>query len=123
MKKLVVLSIMIISLVSMSFNSTENSIKSIEGTWTYFAQDAPYEYQNGEFIFKKEEGKLKGFGMISENKIEFEMVTLKKNKVTFYTYIDGERISFDLEFKDKTFSGMASYSQGELEITGERKKK
>ena len=76
MKKLVTLSVMLISVVLVSFNSVErsNSTKLVEGTWEYLAQDAPYEYQSGKFIFNKKDGVLKGHCLIRSNKIDFEKV-------------------------------------------------
>ena len=127
MKKLMTSSIVLIALLLMSFNTTENvreiSAKSIVGTWTYVVPNAPYEYQNGELTFQKEKKIFTGFVMVSGYKNELNDVTVNKNKVSFYVYFQGEKVTFNLDFTKKSFKGMASYSGGDLEISGEKKKK
>ncbi len=110
-------------LVMMSFTGVDTTVrdKVFIGTWEYEAPDAPYEYQEGEIIIAKKEGKLVGYISIDGYKIDLEDVVGKGDKLTCEAYIQGESILFELVFKKKAFEGTASYSEGSLPISGKRK--
>lgn len=124
MKKFILTSAMILSVVIMSSFAVNESIddsKIVIGTWEYSVPDAPYEYQEGELIIEKKDGKLTGYTMMGGYKTDIEDVVVKNNNLTFYLYVESEKVSFDLEFEKKIFSGTVSYSEGELDISGKRK--
>ncbi|RLD76490.1 MAG: hypothetical protein DRJ07_16280, partial [Bacteroidetes bacterium] len=52
-------SLVLTFLVMMSFTGIDSTVseKIFIGTWEYEAPDAPYEYQEGEIVFAKKEGK------------------------------------------------------------------
>ncbi len=110
-------------LVMMSFTGIDTTVsdKIFIGFWEYEAPDAPYEYQEGEIIIAKKEGKLVGYISIDGYKIDLEDVVGKGDKLTCEAYIQGESILFELVFKKKIFEGTASYSEGSLPISGKRK--
>jgi len=116
-------SLVLTFLVMVSFTGIDNSVnmKNFIGTWEYEAPDAPYEYQEGELIFAKKEGKLIGHASIDGYKIDLEDVIAKGDKLTCEAYIEGESVVFEMVFKKKTFSGTATYSEGSLPFSGKRK--
>lgn len=126
MKKNVYISTIIVSFVLMGFAKKETHLLNnldLIGTWEYFVPDTAYEYQEGLIIFEYVDGKLSGYIMVGENKTDIEDIIVKDKNVTFNLFLEGEEISLKLEFKDNTFSGVVSYSEGELDISGKRKTK
>lgn len=124
MKNLVLKASLVLTfLVMVSFTGIDNSVntKNFIGTWEYEAPDAPYEYQEGEIVIAKKDGKLVGYASIDGYKIDLEDVVGKADKLTCEAYIEGESILFELVFKKNSFSGTASYSEGALPFSGKRK--
>lgn len=124
MKKIILTSAMILTVVLMSsfaVNDVIDDSKNALGTWEYSVPDAPYEYQQGELIIEKKDGKLTGYTMMDGYKTTIEDVVTKKNNLTFYLYVENEKVSFDLDFEKKSFTGTVSYSEGDLEISGKKK--
>jgi hypothetical protein len=95
--------------------------KNLVGTWEYAVPDAPYEYQKGEIVFLKKEGELTGFFLVEGLKAPLRNLKSQKSKVNFEAYIQGVTIIFDLTFKKKSFEGTVSYSEGTLDISGNKK--
>jgi len=116
-------SLVLTFLVMMSFTGTNVTVgdKLFIGTWEYEAPDAPYEYQEGEIVISKKDGKLVGYASIDGYKIDLEDVKASGDKLVCEAYIEGESIVFELVFKKKSFTGTASYSEGSLPITGKKK--
>jgi hypothetical protein len=109
-------------MTSFTVNDSLVVTKKFIGEWEYSVPDAPYQYQAGTFIFSKVEKKLSGTIAIDGYKTDLSNVVTKKNNLTCEVYIEGETVTFDLTFTKKSFSGTASYSQGELDISGSKKK-
>ena len=120
MKKIILTSAMILSVVLLLSFAVDDS-KNVIGTWEYSAPDASYEYQKGEFVFEKKGDKLTGYAMLDGYKVTLDDLKSEKNILTFNVYVEGEKVTLDLNFEKKSFSGTASYSEGELEITGKKK--
>ncbi|MEN8124943.1 MAG: hypothetical protein ABFR32_07395 [Bacteroidota bacterium] len=121
MKNLVLLSTLILTFVLLSgFNSIDSSkkYKKLIGTWNYEALDAPYQYQKGKFVFTNEDNKLVGYVMINEYKTELEDIVVIKKNVTFKVNVEGEMVTFNMNYKKKSMEGTATYSGGSLGITG-----
>jgi len=123
MKKNIFLSAIIISCLLLSCTGTDNesAVKNALGTWEYTVPEAPYEYQNGVVTFEMLDGKLTGYFVIQEKKMELQNIIATKDHVNFQMNLEGENISFDLKMKKKSFSGTVSYSEGKLDIFGKRK--
>jgi hypothetical protein len=47
-------------------------------------------------------------------------VKVEGQDVSFGSYVEGEYITIKIKISDKTFSGTASYSEGTLEVKGEK---
>jgi hypothetical protein len=95
--------------------------KNLIGTWEYAVPDAPYQYQKGDIIFESKDGELNGYFLIDGFKAPLRNLKSQKSKVTFEAYIEGVTVVFDLTFKKKTFLGIVSYSEGRLDISGNKK--
>ena len=96
--------------------------KDVVGTWKYEAPYAPYEYSTGKLVFSEEGGKLTGKIKIGQYEIEMRNVKIEGDQVKFGAYIEGEYISLAMTPKKNTFTGTASYSEGSLEVSGEKEK-
>ena len=121
MKNLILLSSLIFTFVlASSFSNIDSSkkYKKLIGTWNYEVLDAPYQYQKGEFIFANEDGKLIGYIMNNEYKIDLEDIIVIKKNVTFKVNVEGEMVTFNMDYKKKTMQGTATYSGGSLDVTG-----
>ncbi|MET2985991.1 hypothetical protein [Aureibaculum conchae] len=125
MKNLLKTSILLFSIVLLSsfiLTDANSDIKDVIGTWNYSVPNAPVEYQIGELILEDKEGELYGYTLIGEYKNEIIKPKLEGNNLTFIMYIEDTDVSFNLNFKKNQFTGIVSYSEGTLDITGERKK-
>ena len=105
-----------------SFAQKKSDVKP-EGTWTFSAQDAPYEYSKGDLVITLEGNELKGEIVFSEyNKVKVQDLKLEENVLTFKAYIEGEVIySKNTIIKDE-MNGKVSYSEGTIEFSAKRKK-
>jgi len=124
MKNLILKSTIILSLLVMtSFTVKDNTTiaKKFIGVWEYSVPNAPYPYQTGTMTFSKAKKKISGFISIEGNNIDMEKVVSKKDNLTCEIYIEGETVTFNLTFEKNSFSGTASYSQGDLDISGTKK--
>ena len=96
------------------------SAKDVVGTWKYEAPYAPYEYSTGKLIFSENGDKVEGKIKIGEYEIDMRNVKVDGNNVSFGAYIEGEYVSIKITLKKNTFSGTANYSEGSMEVTGEK---
>ncbi len=105
-----------------AFSNIESSKKhrKLVGTWSYEALDAPYQYQKGEIVFVNKDGELSGYMKVNEYKIDIEEIVAIKKNVTFKVNVEGEVVTFNLNYKKKTMEGTATYSSGSLDITGKK---
>lgn len=95
--------------------------KKILGEWEYAVPQAPYEYQKGVLILSKEGKELKGEMVVGGYSMPMEELVNLKSNVKAKVNVEGESVSFDLNFDKKTFEGTVSYSEGTLEISGNKK--
>ncbi len=98
----------------------EAKAKDVVGTWNYEAVSAPYEYSKGKLIFLENGDKVEGKIKIGNYEIEMKNVKVEGQDVTFGSYVEGEYISIKIKISEKTFSGTASYSEGTIEVKGEK---
>ena len=124
MKNIMLKSTLVLTLIIMSsftLLGTFKVNKKILGEWEYAAPQAPYEYQKGVLVFSKEGKELKGEMVVGGYSIAMEELVNLKANVKASINIEGEIVSFDLNFDKKTFEGTVFYSQGEMEISGNKK--
>lgn len=117
------LTIFLMVLVVSGFTLTETFKvnKKILGEWEYSAPHAPYEYQKGVLVFSKDGKKMKGEMIVGGYTMLMEDLVIEEDNVKAHISVEGEYVTFDLNFSELTFSGTASYSQGALEISGNKK--
>ncbi|MCG8309011.1 MAG: hypothetical protein MI975_16565 [Cytophagales bacterium] len=96
--------------------------KDLIGTWNYEAPYAPYEYSTGKLIFTENGDKVEGKIKIGEYEIDMRNVKVEGDKVTFGAYVEGEYIKVDATVKKNSLTGTVSYSEGTMEVTGEKEK-
>ncbi len=97
-------------------------VKDIVGTWNYEAPYAPYEYSTGKLIFTENGDKVEGKIKIGEYEIPMRNVKVDGVKIEFSAYVEGELITIKAELKQNTFTGTVDYSEGSMEVTGEKVK-
>ncbi len=119
MMSLSAMTVMFLLMISMSFAAEEGT--KVEGTWHFNAPDAPYDYQTGDIVIKKENGKYTGTIVFSEYyKLETKDFKVVKNVVSFKAYVEGDVIYFKGTVKGKKMDGKVSYSEGTLNISAEK---
>ena len=124
MKNISFISTIALLLVLVSgFNVMDDSRvnKKILGEWEYNVPQAGYEYQKGAIVFSKQGKELKGEVVIGNQSIPMQDVVNKKNNVKAKINVQGEGVSLDLNFEETTFKGTVTYSQGAMEISGNKK--
>lgn len=119
-KSSIVLGLVFVMVIGNAF--AVSAPKDVVGTWKYEAPYAPYEYSTGKLIFTEKAGKVEGKIKIGEYEIEMRNVKVEGTKVAFGAYVEGEYVSIKIEIKKKAFSGTAAYSEGSMEVTGEKEK-
>jgi hypothetical protein len=126
MKNVMLKATLVLTLIVMSsftLLGTFKVNKKIIGEWEYSIPQAPYEYQKGVLILSKEGKELKGEMLVGGYATVLEDMINVKSNVKANMDVQGELVSFDLNFTKKTFEGTVSYSQGSMEITGNKKDK
>jgi hypothetical protein len=93
------------------------------GTWSFYAEDAPYEYNSGDMVIDKE-GKGYTAKIVYGESYEIKGidVVLEKDQLYFKVYIEGEPVSIKGTVTRETIKGTATYSEGTVTFEAERKK-
>lgn len=94
--------------------------KELVGTWNYEAPYAPYEYSKGKLVFTENGDKVEGKIKIGEYAIDMRNVKVEGESVSFGAYVEGEYVSIKFKIEKTKFTGTASYSEGSIEVTGEK---
>lgn len=113
--------LMVVVMSGFTLTETFKVNKKILGEWEYSVPQAPYEYQEGVLVFSKDGKILKGEMIVGGYSMPMEDLVNEKDNVKAHISIEGEYVTFDLNFTKLEFSGTASYSQGTLEISGKKK--
>ena len=76
------------------------------GTWSFHAQDAPYEYSSGDIVIGKEGKEYTAKIVYGESyEIKGQDVLLEKDQLTFKVYIEGEPINIKGTVTKETIIG------------------
>jgi len=94
------------------------------GIWAFKALEAPEGYTSGNLVISKKKSEYAvtiGFNeYLKYNTVD---VVYKDKKIEFTAYIEGETVTISGTFDKDSFTGEASYSEGVLELTAQRKGK
>jgi uncharacterized protein (TIGR03066 family) len=103
-------------------DSSKDIKKKIFGTWKVEAPDAPYDYQEGEIKFYKEDGKEKIKISTTYDVIMGKNLKVEGNKVTFEFEVEYELCTAKLEYKDGKMTGIVETVEGNIPVTLTKKK-
>ena len=122
LKALVIISLLVLS-TGVLFAQAKSDVKP-EGTWTFTAQDAPYEYSTGELVITLEEKELKGELVFSENyKIQLQDLKLEDDIITFKAYVEGSLITSKNTITNDEMKGEVTTPEGIIGFSAKRKQK
>ena len=120
LKTLVLISMLALS-TGVLFAQRNSDVKP-EGTWTFTAQDAPYEYSTGNLVIALEGKELKGELVFSEYfKVQLQDLKLENDTLTFKAYIEGNLISSKNIITKDEMKGLVSSPEGAIEFSATRK--
>ncbi len=96
--------------------------KKLIGTWKVEAPDAPYDYQEGEIVFYKEDGKDKIKIVTTYDVIMAKNLKIEGNKVSFEFEVEYELCVAKMVLKDNKMTGIVETVEGNLPVTATKKK-
>ena len=116
--------LMIVMLIA-SVSSTVTAQKKVDptGTWTFHAEEAPYEYNTGDIVIEKDGKEYTAkivFGEYYE--VKATGVKYEKNELSLSVNIEGESIFVKGTVGKETIDGTASYSDGTISYKAKKKK-
>jgi hypothetical protein len=116
--------LLVFTIVSGFTLSAEAKEKDLTGTWHFNVPTAPYGYQEGDMVFTKEDKTLSG-KLVSEDNYSMDMydIEIKGKHLSCKVLVQGMEVTFTATFNKKEMEGTASYSEGTLKFTAEKKKK
>ena len=115
--------ILIVLIVSASANLFAQKKADPVGTWSFYAEDAPYEYNSGDIVIGKEGKEYTAKIVYGESyEINGRDVVLEKDQLTFYVWIEDEKVNIKGTVTKETIIGTASYTDGTISFKAERKK-
>ena len=93
------------------------------GTWSFYADEAPYEYNSGDIVVGKDGKEYTAkivFGEYYE--LKAHSVKFEADELSFKVYIESEAVYIKTTVKGDNLNGTASYSEGTIDVKAERKK-
>lgn len=93
---------------------------SFEGSWDYTVSDVPYEYKTGVLLISKKKEEYVVEVKLQYGTIKATDVSLKKNKMNFSVWVEGEKVDVSLTIKEDELTGKAKASIGEMTLMGKR---
>ncbi len=103
-------------------NADNANKKKLYGTWKVEAPDAPYDYQEGEIKFYKEDGNDMIKIMTTYDVIMGKNLKVEGNKVSFEFEVEYELCTAKLEMKGNKMTGMVETVEGNIPVTLTKKK-
>ena len=92
------------------------------GTWKFYAEEAPYEYNSGDIVIAKEGKEYTAkivFGEYYE--IKAHDFKFEEDQISFKAYIEGDVIYIKGTVTEDSLNGKASYSEGTIGFKSKRK--
>ena len=92
--------------------------KALYGTWHYSVVNAPYGYESGDLVLKKEGGEITGSLIFAEGySVSLYEIKIKKGQLSFKAFVEGSEISFEGTYTKKKIEGTVTYVEGTLALT------
>jgi hypothetical protein len=116
--------ILIVLIVSATSNVFAQKKADPIGTWSFYAEDAPIEYNSGDIVIGKEGKEYTAMIVYGESyEVKGRDVVLEKDQISFKVYIEEEQVNIKGTIAGETITGTASYSEGTISFKAEKKKK
>ena len=116
---------LMIAILIASVSSTVTAQKKVDptGTWTFHAEEAPYEYNTGDIVIEKD-GKEYTVKIVFGEYHELKAIDVQyeKNELSFKVYVEGESVFVKGTVGKEAIDGTASYSDGIISYTAKKKK-
>lgn len=115
--------IMVTLVIAASSSAFAQKKASPVGTWSFYADEAPYEYNSGDIVIGKDGKDYTAkivFGEYYE--LKAQSVKFEDDVLSFKVYIEGESVYIKGTVKGDDLDGTASYSEGTIAVKAERKK-
>jgi hypothetical protein len=91
------------------------------GKWKFYAEAAPYEYNSGDIVIGKEGQEYTAkivFGEYYE--VKGRDVAVEKDQLSFYVWIEDEKVSIKGTIEGEVINGKATYSEGTISFKAEK---
>ena len=116
-------SLIVMFIASVSTTVSAQNKQDPTGTWTFFAEEAPDEYNSGDMVIQKEGEEYTAKIVFGENyELKCTGVTYENNEISFKVTIEGEPIPVKGNVGKESMEGTASTPDGSISFTAERKK-
>jgi hypothetical protein len=114
---------LILLLAAATANVSAQKKADPRGTWSFYAEAAPYGYNSGDIVIGKDGRDYTARIIFGEShEINGQAVVMEKDQLSFQVWIEGERISIKGTVTKEDIQGTATYTEGTISFTAERKK-
>ena len=90
------------------------------GTWKYKVPQAAEEYSTGKLIIEKDSESYRVIVAVNGQELTTQNAQYEGNQLTFTVYVENELVSLNIEVSENSMKGVASYSEGVLDLTAIR---
>jgi len=115
--------VMVMLVIAATSNAFSQKKADPVGTWSFYADEAPYEYNSGDIVIGKDGKEYTAkivFGEYYE--LKAHSVKFEGDVLSFKVYIEDEAVYIKGTVKGDILDGKASYSEGTITVKAERKK-
>jgi hypothetical protein len=114
--------LLILLVTSASANAFALTKADFVGSWKFYAEGAPYEYNSGDIVIGKDGKDYTAKIVYSESyEITGRDVVVEKDVISFYVWIEDQKISIKGTVEGDTIAGKATYSEGTITFKADRK--
>ncbi len=114
-----------LTVLALIFNLTiqaQESVSKYKGTWEYTCNEAPYGFETGKIVIKKEDGKYTSTTIYNDGSTnKADSVKVKDGALIIETYVEGNYVKVELKKKKGKLVGFVYTDDGTLEITAKKK--
>lgn len=92
------------------------------GTWEYTSPEAPYAYQEGQFVIAQKDGDPSVHLIFSNGQeVEGENLRIEDQQLKFGIYVETEYVSIQLEREEDKITGIANTTDSEIPLEAVRR--